>query len=162
MRDAIQGMLSMSQMGGRGAGTLGSLGRGSPFIERTKPALRLHREAAARRRNQSADGAGDGGTGGADRMHTAYRDDEYGECCGGCSLLLLLLRSVVSVVRQIGTKFSIFISLVYNLHSLSSTFLHLLAHFSLPLYLPFSSCLHAVFPPSGPYPPLLPFSITIH
>ena len=69
MRDAIQGMLSMSRMGGLQL----SKGQQSPFIEKNKPALQLQREAKKRRlENTITPEAGE-------RMHTAYKDSEYGE-----------------------------------------------------------------------------------
>ena len=78
MRDAIQGMLTMSQMGDRGslAGPvnpgLSIINNPDPFEPRPRPAIRLQREQQAlKRKSMVEDESGE-------KMPTCYKDDEYG------------------------------------------------------------------------------------
>ncbi len=70
MRDAIQGMLSMSRMGG--IGNL-SLTGAQPFDMKPKTSIRLHRDGRGKRKLPGEEEP-------TDRMPNCFKDEEYGQC----------------------------------------------------------------------------------
>ena len=110
MRDAIQGMLTMSQMGDRGplAGpvnpVLSIINNPDPFEPRPRPAIRLQREQLAlKRKSMVEDESGE-------KMPTCYKDDEYGKI----ALLLVWVSLWFNIMLKISSFHLVDLKIIRN------------------------------------------------